>query len=66
MKKLSVLLLILFIVIFAAGCVMDSIYYCVYCGSGGVQKRDDGSFKCTKSDCGQRFGAKNIPEDETP
>jgi ribosomal protein L37AE/L43A len=61
MKKCLILLAVLFIaVIFIAGCVMDSVYYCPYCSSANVTVVEDGVYKCEKSSCGKTFGAKAI------
>lgn len=60
MKKIAILLLIVFIGIFAAACAFDHVYYCPYCSYGNVDKIEDGKYKCTRDACGKTFGAKEI------
>jgi len=65
MKKIATLVIILagiFIVSSLSGCVYDDIFYCPYCSYGSVEKQEgaEGIYKCTNSDCGKVFGAKEI------
>ena len=66
MKKIITLIIILagiFIVSSLSGCVYNDVFYCPYCSYGSVEKLegDDGFyFKCTNSNCGKIFGAKEI------
>jgi uncharacterized alpha/beta hydrolase family protein len=62
MKKSFILLLIIIAGIFIAGCPMDSVSYCPYCSKGDVTKVVDNVYKCTNSNCGKTFGAKEIQE----
>jgi ribosomal protein L37AE/L43A len=60
MKKSIVLLAIIIAGIFIAGCAMDTISYCPYCGQGSVKEIEEGVYKCGRSSCGREFGAKEI------
>jgi len=62
MKKIFILLLIIFAGIFITGCVMDDISYCPYCGSNNIKETDPGVYKCNNANCGKTFGAKPIKE----
>jgi ribosomal protein L37AE/L43A len=63
MKKSFILLLVIIACIFIAGCVMDKVFYCPYCGSSNVSAVEAGVYKCGRSDCGKTFGAKEIKEE---
>ena len=60
MKKIVLLLMIVFAGIFIASCVFDSVHYCPYCGSANVTKESDGVYKCGNASCGKTFGAKKL------
>jgi ribosomal protein L37AE/L43A len=65
MKKSFILLLLIIITgVFIAGCAMDSITYCPYCGSANIKTIEDGVYKCGRIDCGKTFGAKVIKEEK--
>jgi len=63
MKKSFILLLLIVITgIFIAGCAMDSVTYCPYCGSMNISPVADqpGVYQCGRPECGKKFGAKEI------
>ena len=62
MRKILITLIIIIAVFFAAGCVYDHVFYCPYCSYGSVENNEDGTYTCTNSDCGKKFGAKEIKE----
>jgi len=62
MKKIILLLIIVFAGIFIASCVMDHPYYCPYCGTGNISEKSAG-YKCNNSNCGKTFGAKEIAKE---
>ena len=45
---------------FIVGCVHSSIYYCPYCGHGGITEIAPGEYKCENSKCGKTFGAMKL------
>jgi ribosomal protein L37AE/L43A len=57
MKKIALILMIVFAGIFVAGCVMDHVFYCPYCSSVNIKKVSDNVFKCENSNCGKEFAA---------
>jgi len=60
MKKIAILLLIVFAGIFIASCEFEVVHYCPYCSKGSITKIEDGVFKCNNSSCGKTFGATEI------
>ena len=61
MKKIAFIIMIVLAGIFIAGCVMESVFYCPYCGKSPVTKADEeGFFKCGNSACGKTFGATKL------
>jgi len=65
MKKIGLILLIVFIGIFILSCVYDHVYYCPYCGSGNVSDIpiDNGThtaYLCGNNACKKIFGAMEI------
>jgi len=60
MKKIVILLMIVFAGIFITSCVFDYINYCPYCGSSNIKEEPDGIYKCGNTSCGKTFGAKEI------
>ena len=67
MKKSIIFVVIIlagfFVVSSLASCVYDSVFYCPYCSYGSVEKLEgvnEGYYKCTNSECGKVFGAKEI------
>jgi transcription elongation factor Elf1 len=65
MKKNFTLLVIIIAGIFIAGCAMDRIFYCPYCGSANISavKDEPGVYKCGREGCEKKFGAKEIKEE---
>jgi len=59
-KNLILLLLIIIAGVFIAGCVMDNVSYCPYCGFREISEIEPGVYKCNRSACGKTFGAKEI------
>ena len=57
-RSVVIALLVAFVCIFVASCVMDSVSYCPYCSSMNIEKKDDGIYKC--SSCNKTFGAKKL------
>jgi len=60
MRKALIILIIILAGFFIAGCVYDYIFYCPYCSYGSVTDNNDGTYTCNNSDCGVKFGAKEI------
>jgi ribosomal protein L37AE/L43A len=60
MKKSFIFLLVIIASVFITGCVMDSIYYCPYCGSMNISEVRTGVYKCGREECGKTFGAKEL------
>ncbi|MDR0321568.1 MAG: hypothetical protein LBI28_08700 [Treponema sp.] len=60
MKKYIITLTIVIAGLFIAGCVVDHVFYCPYCGSAGLTEEPAGVYKCNNSSCGKTFGAKEL------